>query len=350
MDPWHFLNLRSLSSEDWRDLLALAERLTGPAGRLPLLAGRRFGMLFFNPSLRTRTSFEVASFDLGAHAVYLQVGGGLWNLETEYGVTMDGDAAEHVAEAIPVLGTMTDAIGVRSFARMVDADEDAKDPVLGAIAEISPVPILSLESAVGHPHQGLADALTVRQVCGGEKVKIALSFAPHIKPLPQAVANAALMAFAREGHEIVLAHPEGYDLHEGVMEDAQEQAGLMGGSIRVSHDQHEAVAGARVVYAKSWGAPCHYGDEPASKASLAAHRDWMIDDRLLLDTDMAHVMHCLPVRRGVVIHEDVLDGQPSIVVPQGGARLPVQKATLCRAMGVGVEELDALAERAEATS
>lgn len=334
MDPWHFLNLRSMDADEWHELVDLTLRMAGPEGQQPLLAGKRFGMLFFNPSLRTRTSFEVASFDLGAHAVYLQVGGGLWNLESRDGVVMDGSAAEHVREAIPVLAEMVDAIGIRSFAAMQDPNEDLRDSVLNAVAEVSPVPVLSLESAVDHPHQGLADAVTVRRMTNGERVKIALTWAPHVKPLPQAVANAALLAFAREGHHITVAHPDGYDLDEGVLDDAMGFAGQNGGSVKVTNNQQDALSGSRVVYAKSWGSPRHYGDVEASKASLAEHRDWIIDDLKMLDTDMAAFMHCLPVRRGVVVTDSVLDGEGSMVTLQGGERLPAQKATLLKAMGV----------------
>ena len=163
LSPRHLLSLAELSPATFESLLDAAERLRGPRGREPLLAGRRFGMVFFNASLRTRTAFEVASFDLGAHAVYLQVGGGLWSLEHRSGVVMDGAHAEHVKEGFGVLSRMLDAVGVRAFASLTDADEDARDAVIRSIAAASTVPVLNLESAMDHPHQGLADALTVRR-------------------------------------------------------------------------------------------------------------------------------------------------------------------------------------------
>ncbi|MHC5010753.1 MAG: Rossmann-fold NAD(P)-binding domain-containing protein, partial [Planctomycetota bacterium] len=167
----HLISLRDLPSEAFAALLDAAERLAGPAGREPLLRGRRLGMLFFQSSLRTRTAFEVACLDLGAHALHFQVGGGLWRLEHRDGVRMDGDAAEHVREGIGVLGRMLDGLGVRSFAGLEDPAEDARDAVIGAIARASSVPVLSLESAMDHPHQGLADALTVRRRYGRERVR-----------------------------------------------------------------------------------------------------------------------------------------------------------------------------------
>jgi N-acetylornithine carbamoyltransferase len=249
---------------------------------------------------------------------------------------MDGAAAEHVREGIPVLATMVDALGVRSFAGLTDAAADALDPVLASVARASPVPVLSLESALDHPHQGLADALTVRRRFPGRKVRVVVTWAPHVKPLPLAVPHAAVLAFAREGHEVVLAHPEGYELDEGVLADARRLAGEAGGSVQVTSDRRAALCGAKVVYAQSWGARGDYGDEGAAAARFARHRAWIVDRAVLDATDRGILMHCLPVRRGVVVTADVLDSERSAVVEQAGARLPVQKATLCRALGVEV--------------
>jgi len=372
--PRHLLSLRDLSQADWDALLASAERLSGPAGRRPLLAGRRLGMLFFNASLRTRTAFEVACFDLGAHAVSLQVGGNVWKLEYRDGMRMDGEAAEHVREGIPVLGRMLDGLGVRCFAGLADAADDARDPLLNAIAAVSTVPVLNLESAMDHPHQGLADALALRRHLRGAtpvavaarsaassggprdsaaagdtgtiaatgatgpapqrtvpRARVVLSWAPHIKPLPLAVPHAALMAFAHEGHDIALCHPPGFELDAGVLSAARAAAVATGGSLSIGHDRQAALDGAQVVYVKSWGARGHYGDAAAAAASFAAHRDWMLTGA---DLGPAAFMHCLPVRRGVVVADEVLDGGRSLVLEQAGARLDVQKATLCRALGV----------------
>ena len=333
--PWHLLSLRDVSAADWSWLLAAAERMAGPRGRRTStrpgpLAGRRLGMLFFNPSLRTRTAFEVACYDLGAHAVSLQVGGNVWKLEHRDGVRMDGEAAEHVREAIPVLGRMVDGLGVRAFAGLTDAAEDARDPLLTAIANVSTVPVLNLESAMDHPHQGLADALTLRRHLGETKARVVIRWAPHIKPLPLAVPHAALLAFAREGHEVVLAHPDGYELDEGVMKAARAFAATSGGSVEVTHDRQAALRGARVVYGKSWGARAHYGNSAAAAEGFARHRDWMLT---AADLGGAAFMHCLPVRRGVVVEAAVLDSPASLVLDQAEARLDVQKATLCRALG-----------------
>jgi N-acetylornithine carbamoyltransferase len=328
------LSLRRLPQREWNRLLDDAETLSGPKGREPLLRGKRFAMVFFNSSLRTRTSFEVAAFDLGAHAVYLQVGGGLWSLEHRDGVVMDGEPAEHVREGIGVLGRMVDGIGLRTFAAMKDAEDDAKDPVLHAVALASPVPVLNLESAMDHPHQGLADALTLRRRWKGRKAKVVVQWAPHVKALPMAVPSAACLAFAREGHEVVLTHPEGFELDPGVVADARRLAAAAGGTFQVTRDPTRALSGARAVYVKAWGSRSAYGDPQAAAKARAAHGDWMVTERSLRGTDKAIVMHCLPVRRNVVIADEVLDGPRSVVLEQGEARLHVQKASLCRAIGV----------------
>jgi N-acetylornithine carbamoyltransferase len=328
-----FLSLRTLAQTDWNRLLADAETLSGPRGREPLLKGRRFAMVFYNSSLRTRTSFEVACFDLGAHAVYLQVGGGLWKLEHRTGVVMDGDAAEHVREGIGVLARMVDGLGLRTFAELRDAADDAKEPVLTAVAGASSVPVLNLESAMDHPHQGLADALTLRRRWEGAKGRVVVQWAPHVKPLPMAVPSAALLAFAREGHDVVLAHPEGFDLDAGVVADAQRLSRTAGGSVTVTNDRAQALRGARAVYVKAWGSSRDYANPAAAQEARARHGDWMVTEKSLSQTAGAIVMHCLPVRRNVVIADEVLDGPRSVVLEQGEARLHVQKATLLRAVG-----------------
>ncbi len=332
----HVLNLYDMDSARWNRLLDLSECMAGPLGRVHHLRGKRVAMVFFNASLRTRTALEVACFDLGAHAINLNVGGGLWSLEHRDDVEMDGPHAEHVREGFGVLGCMTDAVGVRVFASLTDATEDVRDPALNAIAGASPVPVLNLESAMTHPHQGLADALTVRRRYPGERVRIALTWAPHIKPLPLAVAQSALMAFAREGHEVVVAHPKGYDLASSAVEHAKRIAMSSGGSVAVTHQQDEALNGARVVYAKSWGSPQFYGDVDASKASLRSHADWKVNRSKIARGQDAVFMHCLPVRRGVVVDADVLDSEASVVLAQAEARLHVQKATLMDIFGVDV--------------
>lgn len=329
--PRHLLSTRDLSDEEWSSLLSVGERMAGEAGRKPLLDGLRLGMLMLNPSLRTRTAFELACHDLGAHVVSLGGAGDLWAFEHRPNTVMDGAAAEHVREAIGVLSRMLDGLGVRVFAGLADAVEDRADPVLAAIAEASSIPVLNLESAMDHPQQALADALALRRALPGRRARVVLSWAPHVKPLPLAVAHAALISFAREGHDVVLTHPPGYELDEGVLADAHAFASSAGGEVTVCHDRHVALADADVVYVKSWGGRAHYGRPEVAAAGFDAHRDWMLTANDLGD---ALFMHCLPVRRGVVVADEVLDGGQSLVMEQAAARLHVQKATLCHVFGV----------------
>jgi N-acetylornithine carbamoyltransferase len=332
--PGSFVSLRTLPRADWEALLRDAETLSGPRGREPLLARRRFAAVFLQPSLRTRTAFEVASFDLGAHAVVLQAGGGTWSLEHRDGVVMDGEPAEHVREGVGVLARMVDAIGIRTFAGLRDAAEDASDPFLRAVVAASRVPVLSLESATDHPHQGLADAFALRRRLGRERAKVVVAWAPHVKALPMAVPNAACLAFAREGHEVVCARPEGFGLDPGVAADARRLATEAGGTFTETADRAAAMRGARAVYVKAWGASGRYGEPDAAARARREHGDWLVTEASLSATDGAFVLHCLPVRRNVVIADEVLDGPRSVVLEQGEARLHVQKATLCRASGV----------------
>ena len=210
----------------------------------------------------------------------------------------------------------------------------ASEPIFSAIVKASTVPVLNLESAIDHPHQGLADALTARRHLRGERSKVVVTWAPHIKPLPRAVAHSAVCAFAREGHDLVLAHPPGFALDDGVMQWAEQAAVRQGGSFTVIHDRAAALEGARIVYAKSWGNSGFYGDAAAGASAVAEPAHWRVTAADMKATDDGAFMHCLPVRRGVVVDAAVLESASSLVVPQAAARLDVQRATLCRACGV----------------
>ena len=333
--PVHLLGTRTLDDGEWAALLDAADQLQDAELRADRLAGRTLGLLMLNPSLRTRTSFQVAARQLGASVVELTPGAGLWQLEHRDDVVMDGVAAEHLREAIPVLCSMLDGLGFRCFAGLEDAASDRSEPVLSAVARLAGVPVLNLESAADHPHQALADALTVRRQLDGRRARVAVTWAPHIKPLPQAVAHGAVAALAREGHDVVLAHPPGFDLDPNLLHWSGEAARRAGGSLTVTHDRAAALDGAQVIYAKSWGSPRHYGDDRASEEAVRdpdrAHWRLTTDD-LARGADPI-VMHCLPVRRGVVMDGAVLDGPASRVQAQAAARLDVQRATLCRAFG-----------------
>ena len=330
MKPRHFLSPADLTAREFEAWLDLAARLKkGQA--VGSLNGRSVGMLFFDPSLRTRTSMEVAVHQLGGHAVTLNVGQGTWNLEHREGVRMDGTHAEHVKEAARVLGQYVDVLGVRAFAKMASWEDDRQDPVLAAFAKWSPVPVLSLEGAVHHPCQALADALTLREHLGDTRGKtLVLTWAYHPKPLPMAVPNSVVTTAAMLGMKVRVCHPEGFDLDEGVMEEARKLARRRGGSVEVTHDPDAAYAGAQVVYAKSWGSRHFYGRWEEEKAKRDRLKSWIVSSKRMARTRGGRFMHCLPVRRNVVVEDAVLDSKESLIIPQAANRLHAQKAILLK--------------------
>jgi len=291
------------------------------------LEGKLLGMLFFNPSLRTRASFEAVMLRGGGAAIVLDAGNDTRKLEDRVGAVMDGDRPEHLKEAVPVLSRFVDALAVRTFAAGVDDDIDNADGILRAFEHYATVPVISMESAREHPCQGLADLLTIEEQFGAAKsLPVALTWAPHIKPLPKAVPNSFLLTAAARGCEVRVAHPPGFDLHPTVVAEAERYAAETGGSIRFTHDQAAAISGARVVYAKAWG--------PATRAALPPetvrqHGDWMISPEHMQGaaTD-AIFLHCLPVRRNVEVADAVLDKPWSRVIDEAENRFHVQRALL----------------------
>ena len=291
--------------------------------------GRALGLLFFNPSLRTRTSMELAAAHLGAFPTVLTPGQGTWTLETREGVVMDGDRAEHVRDAVGVLGRYVDALGVRSFATLTDAEADRADAVLSAIVAASSVPVVNLESARWHPCQALADAAALRDHAGDVAGKrFVLTWAPHPNPLPRAVPNSALVMAARLGMDVVVARPDGFALDADVMQTARETAERFGGSVSETTDRAEALDGALAVYAKAWAGEEIYTDRAAEAARRGEHADWRVTEADLDRTDGGVFMHCLPVRRGVVVDDAVLDGGRSLHLLEAEYRLHAQKAIL----------------------
>ncbi len=323
----HFYNLADLRADEVEALLDDAARLK----RNPIaadLAGKQFGLIFLAPSLRTRTSFEVGIRQLGGGVSTLE-SAMFYALETRQGIRMDGDTAEHVREAVPVLSRFFSGIGLRVMALGNSRDEDLSDKRFRSFKEHATVPMFNMESALYHPCQALADMLTVREILGRNAGRrITLTWAPHPRPLPMAVANSLLLAAAQTGMHVTVAHPEGYDLPASVMERAVRMSESSGGSVRTTSDRLAAAAGAEVVYAKSWGALTRYDSPQAEQASRESHRDWMVDDEFMSATDNARFMHCLPVRRNVVVADSVIDGERSVVVDQAENRLHAQKAML----------------------
>ncbi len=331
MTPSALLGTDEWSDDSIRAILARAAELkAGATGES--FTGKALVMVFFNPSLRTRTSFEVAMARHGGHAVILEPGRGAWAIETRSGVVMDGEAVEHIVEAARVLGRYGEAVAVRAFPSADTWAEARRDEVVRAFARHAGVPTINMESARRHPCQGLADALTLQENLGerprGRRFVLAWSW--HPRALPTAVPASAALAAARLGMEVVVARPPGYDLDPDDMASIEEVAGRNGGAVSVTDDLDSAVAGADAVYAKSWGCLDDFGNTEAEAVRRAPYRDWIInEDRMSSTHDGSGIfLHCLPVRRNVVVTDGVLDGPWSRVTDEAENRLHVQRAVL----------------------
>jgi len=331
-----FLALEDWTTDEVEGLLALAGRIkrgevTGGLERKVL------AMVFMDPSLRTRTSFETAMYLHGGHAIVLEPGKGSWPLETELGAVMDGDTVEHIVDAARVLGRYADALGVRSFPRGSDWAVARKDLILRNFARYCEKPVINFESARRHPCQALADAMTLREKLGDTAGKrFALTWAWHPKALPTAVPASAALAAARLGMEIVIGRPEGYELDPedtALVRRLTQEAG--GEIVHIIDDPDDALVGADAVYVKSWGSVKLYGKPQEEAALRAGLRDWRLTPARLRGTrgGKGIVMHCLPVRRNVEIDDAVLDGPNSVVVDQAENRLHAQRALLLELLG-----------------
>jgi N-acetylornithine carbamoyltransferase len=325
-----FLDLADFAAAEVRDLLALAQRLQ----RHPepqALAGRILGLVFLNPSLRTLASFQAGMARLGGSSFVITPGQGTWALETRLGVRMDGGAAEHIREGLPVLASYCDALGIRAFAEGRDLAADLADANFKAMAALVDKPLVNLESAINHPCQALADWKTLDDVAVPERAKFVLSWVPHPRALPLAVPAAVVHMAAMRGHEVVVLRPEGFALPAPVMDKARAAARLSGGSVTETGDREAALAGAQVVYAKEWGSTTHYGDAALDAELRAALLDWQVRERTFAScAPGCRLMHCLPVRRNVAVADEVLDGPRSLVLREAHNRLVVQMAVLYR--------------------
>jgi N-succinyl-L-ornithine transcarbamylase len=262
-------------------------------------------MIFFNSSLRTRLSTQKAAMNLGMNTIVLDVNQGAWRLETERGVVMDGDKPEHILEAIPVMGCYCDLIGVRSFARFESKADDYDEKVLNQFIHYSGRPVFSMEAATRHPLQSYADLITIEEYKKKEHPKIVLTWAPHPRALPQAVPNSFAEWINAAGYELVITHPEGYEL-----------APEFTGNARIEYDQRKAFEGADFIYAKNWAA---YSD-PNYGQIISTDRAWTVDAEKMALTDNAYFMHCLPVRRNMIVSDDVIESPQSIVIPEAANR------------------------------
>jgi N-succinyl-L-ornithine transcarbamylase len=262
-------------------------------------------MIFFNSSLRTRLSTQKAAMNLGMNTIVLDVNQGAWKLETERGVIMDGDKPEHLLEAVPVMGCYCDIIGVRSFARFENKKDDYEEKILNQFIRHSGRPVFSMEVATGHPLQAFADIITIEEHKTKARPKVVMTWAPHPRCLPQAVPNSFAEFAVAAGYEVVITHPNGYEL------DPRFTAGAT-----IEYDQMKAFEGADFVYAKNWSA---YMD-PNYGQNICDDRSWTVSDRQMAVTNDAHFMHCLPVRRGMIVTDDVIEGPRSLVIPEAANR------------------------------
>jgi N-acetylornithine carbamoyltransferase len=320
------VNFLSTLESDLDQLIDSALRFKAGDDQSKPLSGKSVALVFFNPSLRTRASMQVGIYELGGNAVMLEPGGTSWTLEHREGVVMDGDKTEHVAEFVRVLERYCVAIGVRTFAALKDWSEERTDPVLSAFAKYASVPVINLESAMHHPCQAAADMMTIREKLGGGRKRVVLTWAWHPKPLPMAVPNSFALAAAQMGHDLVIAHPRGYELDEELIESIRGR-----GSVEITNDIDAAVEGAEVIYAKSWGGKQFYGNTDGDLAARAQFREqWIVDEDKMSRTNKAIFMHCLPVRRNVIVTDGVIDSPASVVIDEAENRLHVQKAVLAK--------------------
>lgn len=287
---------------------AVAEALAIKADRFAynnLRRNKTLMMIFFNSSLRTRLSTQKAAMNLGMNVIVLDVNQGAWKLETERGVVMDGDKSEHLLEAIPVMGCYCDVIGVRSFAGLKDKAEDYEERIINQFIRYSGRPVFSMEAATRHPLQSFADLITIEEYKKKDRPKVVLSWAPHPKALPQAVPNSFAEWMNSTDYDFVITHPHGYELAPEFV-----------GNARVEYDQRKAFEGADFIYGKNWSA---YADPNYGKV-LSTDRDWTIDSAKMALTDNAYFMHCLPVRRNMIVTDDVIESPQSIVIPEAANR------------------------------
>ncbi len=262
-------------------------------------------MLFFNSSLRTRLSTQKAAMNLGMNVIVLDVNQGAWKLETERGVIMDGDKAEHLLEAIPVMASYCDIIGVRSFAGLTDKNDDYNEKVLNQFIKYSGRPVFSMEAATGHPLQAFADIITIEEHKTVQRPKVVLTWAPHPKALPQAVPNSFAQWSVAAGYDVVITHPHGYELAPEFTAGAT-----------IEYDQKKAFEGADFIYAKNWSA----FNDPNYGKILSTDRSWTVDSEKMALTNDAYFMHCLPVRRNMIVTDEVIESPRSIVIPEAANR------------------------------
>ena len=278
-------------------------------------------LIFFNSSLRTRLSTQKAALNLGMNVIVLDINQGAWKLETERGVVMDGDKPEHILEAIPVMGSYCDIIGVRSFANFASKADDYGEKIINQFIQLSGKPMISLEAATRHPLQSFADLITINEYKKVARPKVVLTWAPHPKALPQAVANSFAEWMVAAGYDLTITHPQGYEL------DPAFTAGAT-----IEYNQDKAFEGADFVYAKNWSA---YADPNYGKV-ICTDKSWTVDERKMSLTNNGHFMHCLPVRRNMIVTDGVIESANSLVIPEAANRV-VSAQTVIKEILLGLQ-------------
>lgn len=301
----HFTSITQLEDLD-KALKAAGYIKENPFADQDLGRNKTLLMIFFNSSLRTRLTTQKAAMNLGMNVMVLDVNQGAWKLETGHGVVMDGDKPEHLLEAIPVMGCCCDIIGVRAFANLKDREEDYNELIINQFIKHSGKPVFSMEAATRHPLQTFADIITIEEYKTVEKPKVVLTWAPHPKALPQAVPNSFAEGMNMTDYEFVITHPEGYELDPAFT-----------GRAKIEYDQKKAFEGADFIYAKNWSA---YSGENYGRI-LSDDRSWTVDSAKMALTRNAYFMHCLPVRRNVIVTDEVIESPQSLVIPQAANRI-----------------------------
>ena len=299
----HFTSIKQLG--DIKEALEAAKYVkANPFADKALGQDKTALLVFFNNSLRTRLSTQKAAMNLGMNVMVLDVNQGAWKLETERGVVMDGDKSEHLLEAIPVMGSYADVIGVRSFAQFKSKEDDYNEVILNQFIKYSGKPVFSMEAATRHPLQTFADLLTIEEHKKTARPKVVMTWAPHPKALPQAVPNSFAEGLLMTDYDFVIANPEGYDLAPEFTKGA-----------RITHNQDEALEGADFVYAKNWASYEHYGQV------LSKDMSWTVTTEKMALTNNAFFLHCLPVRRNMIVSDDVIESPQSLVIPEAANRV-----------------------------
>ncbi len=323
-----FNDLADYSADEINALLALAARLDAQP-EPQALSGKVLALLFLSPSLRTLASFQAAMTRLGGGAFVISPDMSIHGLETRPGIVMDGTAAEHIREAVPVIASYGDAIGIRAFAERRDLEHDLDEREFASLTSLIDTPYINMESAMNHPCQALADWKTMDDLDVPANGRFVLSWAYHPKALPLAVPAATVHMAAARGMDVTVLRPEAFALPERVMAKASAAAEASGGSIRETDDRAEAMDGAHVIYAKSWSSTAHYGDRNADAEARRGLEDWCVtEDWFDPALDDCRFMHCLPVRRGVVVADAILDGPRSVVIQEARNRMLAQMAVL----------------------